>query len=235
MSQVRRRRGRPSIRCLTEDLGIGLPDLTVDLGEMDVPWLVELGRIAPTSPIGQKRVLAIEHPLVFRLRLSSERGATWIDEGADIVWLCAVRRREEGSDDDAFAWFAGLHAAGRLLPTEDDLLRDRAEEALRSFHRLRAALFELVERAREDLGREQVRELDGLMASRALAMRDVGVEEIWCAISVRAVDGTFIRPAVRDLLFAELENHLAPAVFEARSDWPDGEVGWFEAVRLGMR
>lgn len=44
-----------------------------------------------------------------------------------------------------------------------------------------------------------------------------------------------ISAKVRDLLFAALEEHLAPILFEARSDWPTGDVGWFEAVRLGMR
>ena len=51
--------------------------------------------------MGQKRILSISYPLVYRLRVSSERGAAWLDEEG-IVWLCAVRRREEGSDDDAF-------------------------------------------------------------------------------------------------------------------------------------
>lgn len=128
------RRARPTIRCLIEDLGIELPDLATDLGELDDPWITELRRIAPTSPTAQKRIVAIDHPLVYRLRVSSERGATWLDEDG-VVWLCAVRRREEGSDDDAFKWFAELHRAGRLLPTEDDHLRDHAEEALRSFRR----------------------------------------------------------------------------------------------------
>ncbi|MGD0811761.1 MAG: hypothetical protein ABSA91_18945, partial [Acidimicrobiales bacterium] len=86
------RRARPTIRCLVEDLGIELPDLSMDLGELDDRWIAELHRIAPTSPRGQKRVLAIAHPLVYRLRVSSERGATWLDEGG-IVWLRAVRRR----------------------------------------------------------------------------------------------------------------------------------------------
>lgn len=62
-----------------------------------------------------------------------------------------------------------------------------------------------------------------------------GIEEIWCGLSIRASDGTFIRPEVRDLLFASLEDYLAPAVFEPRYDWPTGEAGWFEAVRLGLR
>jgi hypothetical protein len=99
--------------------------------------------------------------------VSSERGATWVDEDG-VVGLCAVRRREEGSDDDAFEWFAELHQDGRLLPTEDDRLRDQSEEALRSFGRLKEALFD-----------------------------------------------------------------LAPAVFEARCDWPAGDVGWFGSTGGG--
>jgi len=228
------RRARPTIRCLVEDLGIELPDLATDLGEMDYPWIAELRRIAPTSPTGQKRILSIDHPLVYRLRVSSERGATWLDEN-DVVWLCAVRRRKEGSDDDAFAWFSELNWEGQLLPTDDDRLRDQAEEAIRSFGQLRGALFKLVDGAGNDLATEHAMDLDGWLPGRALVYRSQGVEEIWCAISVRAVDGNFIRPEVRDLLFAALEEHLAPAVFEARNDWPIGDVGWFEAVRLGMR
>lgn len=108
------RRARPTTRCLVEDLGLELPELPVDLGEIDHRWLTELRRIAPTSPTGQKRILSIAHP-VYRLRVSTERGATWIDDDG-VVWLCAVRRREDGSDSDAFAWFAELYASDRLLP-----------------------------------------------------------------------------------------------------------------------
>jgi hypothetical protein len=228
------RRARPTIRCLVEDLGIELPGLGTDLGELDDPWIAELRRVARTSPTGQKRVLAIDHPLVYRLRVSSERGATWLDDRG-IVWLCAVRPREEGSDEDAFAWFVELHTAGRLLPSDDDRLRDEAEEVLRSFRRLRDALFELVEEARDEPATELATDLHGWLPTRVLVQKREGVEEIWCAISVRAVDGNFIRAEMRDLLFAALEEHLAPVLFEARSDWPTGDVGWFEAVRLGMR
>jgi hypothetical protein len=232
MSDIRR--GRPTIRCLVEDLGIELSGLAVDIGELDNPWLAELRRIAPTTPVGQKRILSIDHPLVYRIRVSSGRGAIWLD-GEGVVWLCAVRRREEGSDDDAFKWFLELHRAGRLLPTGDDRLRDKAEEALRSFRRLSGAFFDLVEGARHNPGTESDADLDGWLPGRALAYRSEEVEEIWCAISVRAVDGNFIRAEVRDLLFAALEERLAPAVFEARGDWPTGDVGWFETVRLGLR
>ncbi|MDA8386690.1 MAG: hypothetical protein M0Z88_10620 [Actinomycetota bacterium] len=128
------RRARPTIRCLVEDLGVELPELSVDLGDVDDPWMDEVRRVALESPTGQKRILSIDHPLVYRLRVSSERGATWVDEEG-VVWLCAVRRREEGSDGDTFAWFAELHRAGRLLPTDDDRRRDQAEEVLRLFGR----------------------------------------------------------------------------------------------------
>ena len=232
MSEMRR--ARPTIRCLVEDLGVELPELAVDLGDVDDPWMDESRRIAPESPTGQKRILSIDHPLVYRLRVSSERGATWVDEEG-VVWLCAVRRREAGSDDDAFEWFAELHRAGQLLPTEDDRLRDQAEGVLRLFGRLRDHLFALVDDARGDRGSEHEKDLDGWLPSRVITYRGDGVEEIWCAISVRAVDGHFIRPETRDLLFAALEDHLAPVEFEARGDWPAGEVGWFEAVRLGLR
>lgn len=228
------RRARPTIRCLVEDLGIELPDLSTDLGGLDDPWIAELRRIAPESPTGQKRILSIAHPLVHRLRLSSERGATWLDEDG-VVWLCAVRRREERSDGDAFRWFAELHESGRLLPTDDDRLRDKAEEALRLFELLRGDLCALVDGARAEPGVEHEADLGGWLPSRAIAFGSGGVEEIWCAISVRASDGNFIRAETRDLLFAALEDHLSPVEFEARGDWPTGDVGWFEAVRLGLR
>jgi hypothetical protein len=228
------RRARPTIRCLVEDLGLELPALSVDLGAIEHPWLQELGRIAPTSPTGQKRILSIAHPVVYRLRVSTERGATWL-EGDEVLWLCAVRRREDGSDDDAFEWFAQLHASGRLLPSDDDHLRDQAEEVLRLHRRLSSELLELTDRALATSGTECAADLDGWLPTRILVIRGVGVEEVWCAISVRASDGTFIRPELRDVLFASLEAHVAPAVFEARDDWPSGTLAWYEAVRLGLR
>ena len=92
-----------------------LSALDVDLGELDHPWLDELRRVAPTAPLGQKRILSIGWPLVYRLRASSHRAATWVDEEHGIVWLCAVHWREEVSDDDAYAWFAKRPRASILV------------------------------------------------------------------------------------------------------------------------
>jgi hypothetical protein len=229
------RRARPTIRCLTEDLGLELPELDVDLGEIDHPWLDELCRAAPTSPTGQKRVLVIDRPLIYRLRVSSSRGATWVDEGHGIVWLCAARRREEGSDGDAFAWFADLHARGTLLPSRDDRLRDLAETAIRLRRGLIGELLQLVDGAISQRGGEMATDLGGHIPCRVLVQSGGGVDEIWCALSTRGRDGRHVRDQVRDILFAELENHFPDAIFEVRSDWPVGRLEWWEVVRMGLR
>lgn len=229
------RRGRPTLRCLTDDLGLELPDLGTDLGLLDHPFLAELRRIAPTSPDGQKRILSIDRPLVYRIRVSSERGATWLEDAKSIVWLCAAHRREGGSQDDAYAFFIELHEAGRLLPNDDDSLRDRAEAAIRLQRGLTADLIELLGLALAEPNSEHVGDLGDWLPCRLLVLQGDGVEEIWCALSIRSADGAFVREAVRDLLFATLEQHVAPALFETRNDWPGGDVEWFEVVRLGMR
>jgi hypothetical protein len=144
------RRGRPTLRCFKKDLRLELPPLDVDLGDVDDPWLDELRRIALHSPTGQKRILSIGSPMVFRLRVSDERGATWLDESRDVVWLCGVHRRKEGCDDDAFAWFAELHGSAQLLPTDDDRLRDDAEAVLRFHKTLTNDLLMLVDAAFAD-------------------------------------------------------------------------------------
>ena len=78
-------------------------------------------------------------------------------------------------------------------------------------------------------------DLGGYLPCRVVVLGTGGVEEIWCALSVRATDGTHIRDELRDILFASLEARFPEAIFEARSDWPTGRVEWWEAVRLGLR
>jgi hypothetical protein len=229
------RRSRPTIRCLTEDLRLELPGLDVDLGEIDNPWLTELRRTAPTSPTGQKRVLAITRPLIYRLRVSSSRGATWVDEEHGVVWLCAAHRRQEGSDDDAFACFADLHARGMLLPSEEDRVRDRAEAAIRLSRGLGAELLRLVDEAVSQHGTELTADLGDYVPCRVLLQDCGGVDEIWCALSTRASDGSHVRDNLRNILFAELENYFPDAIFEMRNDWPTGRLEWWEVVRMGLR
>lgn len=235
------RRARPTIRCLVDDLDMALPGLDVDLGDVDHPLLDELRRVAPESPTGQKRILSIDHPLVYRIRVSSHRGATWVDERIVddeervIVWLCAARGRETGSEDDAFVHFAALHASDELLPDDDDRLRDQSEAVLRLFKGLSRELIALLDAALAEKGTEQRADLGDWLPCRILVLQGEGVEEIWCAVSVRGADEVFVSEDLRDLLFVTLERHVAPALFETRNDWPTGDVQWFEVVRLGMR
>jgi hypothetical protein len=229
------RRVRPTLRCLVEDLHLRLPGLDVDLGSLEHPMLREARRLAPASPEGQKRILSIGSPLIYRIRVSGERGATRVDEAHSIVWLCAAGRREEGSDDDAFAWFAELNETGRLLPTEDDRLRDRAEAAIRLQSGMAGELLALLAEARANSGRDAETSLGGWVPARLLAIQAAGTEEIWCGLGVRGADGSGIAPRIRDVLFAGLEQALQPTESEARADWPTGEVLWTEVVRLYVR
>lgn len=229
------RRARPTIRCLVDDLGIEVPALDVDLADVDHPLLQEVRRLAPASPQGQKRILAIDHPLIYRIRVSDYRGATWVDEVRNIVWLCAAHTREEGSDEDAYRYFQHLHEQGNLLPTDDDYVRDRAEGAIRLQRGLTAALLVLVDHALATPGNEYRQDLGGWLPCRVLVLESGGLQEIWCALGTRAVDGTGVKPQLRDLLFAGLERRVAPAIFEPRADWPTGPVGCAEVVVLGLR
>lgn len=229
------RRSRPTIRCLVDDLGIVLPDLGIDIGTLPHPFLDELRRIAPTSPQGQKRVLSIDRPLIYRIRVSSDRGATWTEELKEIVWLCAAHRREAGSSSDAYQFFAELHAANALLPNQDDRLRDRAEAATRLQRGLAAELLSHFEEALTSVGIELQTDLGEWLPCRIIVLRRDGLEEIWCGLSIRDTKGDFVPEPVRDLLFGALERHVRPALTETRNDWPTGEPDWFEVVVLSVR
>lgn len=172
---------------------------------------------------------------MYRIRVSDFRGVTWGDEKHELVWLCAARRREEGSEEDAYRYFQHLHGQGSLLPADDDYLRDRAEAAIRLQRGLTAELLALVDQALATPGTEYRQDLGVWLPCRALVLESGGVQEIWCAMGTRAIDGTGVKPRLRDLLFTALTQHVAPALFEPRTDWPTGPVTWAQLVMLGLR
>lgn len=133
-----------------------LPDLETDIGTIVHPAMEEAHRLAPDAPRGQKRIESIDHPLMYRLRFSRWRGATWVDEapGGDIFWLLGVAEREDGSADDAFEVFQALHAKDELLPSDDDRLRDRAEGAIRFSEAVTQDAPNCISRARDQAGSE---------------------------------------------------------------------------------
>ena len=62
-------------------------------------------------------------------------------------WLCAGAPRDEGSVDDAYEVFAGLHETGRFLPGADDRLRDELEHNARVIDAAAAAIPDALESA----------------------------------------------------------------------------------------
>ena len=115
------------------------------------------------------------------------------------------------------------------------MLRYRAEAVIRRERELTAALLELVDAALSGEGAELSADLGDYLPCRVLVLRSGGTEEVWCALSSRAADGTQVSEKLRGLLFAELEEHFPDAIFEVRTDWPTGELGWWEVVRMGLR
>ncbi len=153
-----------------------------------------------------------------------------------LVWLCAVHRRQGSSENDAYAFFFGLHAAGRLLPDDDDRRRDLAEGGVRAQRALETDLLALVDQALGTPDIEVTADLGGTVPARVPVIDQDRSQEIWCALSSRSVDDEFVPDLARDLLFAALEAHVSPALFEARQDWPTRVVpAWFEVVVLGVR
>jgi hypothetical protein len=224
------RRVRVTLRCLREDLGHDLPSLEVDLGTLEHPLLDEARRVAPTAPTGQKRILSIPHPLVFRLRHGRWRGATWTEEAAGRFWLLAGSLREAGSADDAFEVFKDLYDHGRLLPAQDDELRDRAEFVARILQAARRRVPEWVERL--PIGTDATLELGGEVVVRAHCS---ATDEVWVAIPTRTASGADLNERLRALLFAIFEQAIGPAASEPRPDWPSGPLAWYEAARFYVR
>lgn len=227
------RRTRVTLRCVREDLGLVLPPVEVDLGNLDHPLVAEARRVAPSAPRGQKRILSIDHPLVYRIRHGRWRGATWLETDERRFWLCAAAQREEGSGDDAYKHFAALHEAGRLLPDDDDRLRDALERNARIIDAATAAIPDSITEALARRGHDVTVRVGELVDMRLHAT--VAGDEIWVAIATQASDGRFVDERLRDVLFRLALDAADAEVWEPRADWPSGELPWFEVARLGLR
>lgn len=210
-----------------------VPPVEIDLGSVDHPVLAEARRIAPTSPRGQKRILSIEHPLVYRLRHGQWRGATWLEVEAARFWLCAGARREDGSDEDAYEVFSALHRTGRLLPNKDDRLRDELERNARIINDAADSIPSVLADAFAHRDRDLTTRFGDMVDAR-LHVTAPG-EEVWVAIATQATDGRFVEERLRDVLFGLVLDAAEAELWEPRADWPSGELAWFEVARLGLR
>src|SRR5437764_295002 len=85
--------------------------------------LAELERRSPRDGLARTGADPVAPTLVaFSLHVGRRRGATWHRREAGVIWLLAVGYHREGHIDDAYAYFARLKAAGRLLPDREDML-----------------------------------------------------------------------------------------------------------------
>lgn len=226
-------RARVTIRCVVDDLRLQLPPVEVDIGTLAHPLVTETRRLAPNAPTGQKRVLAIPHPMIYRVRHGRWRGATWVDEANKRFWLCAGAKRIDGSPDDAFEHFTSLHSSGRLLPTSDDELRDRAEESARTIAEARSIIPKTLATAMDRRDEDVVFALTPGISGR-LHVPTPG-DELWIALSTRMADGRFVPNGLRDVLFAITLEPAQAIDAEPRPDWPTGQLEWHEIARLGLR
>lgn len=168
---------RPTLRCLREDLGLALPPVNRPLDEIEHPLIRKAAERFADPDTPHERIRAIDDRVLFKVKAQRWRGAVWVE--ADLPWLVAGGQREDGSPDD---FYAALESSatnararhndehtpplttstctGHLLPGREDDLRFRAEDAVRSEHRLRPIVHDLVRASLLD-GHEHAVMLDG--------------------------------------------------------------------------
>lgn len=225
------RSARPTLRCLQDDLRLPVPPVTVALDETDHPILAKVAEQFADVENKHERIRAIDDQVLFKVKVQRWRGAVWVD--ADLPWLVAAGRREDGSGDD---FYARLEADGRaaraqhnaehaealktatftahLLPTREDHIRYRAEAGVRLVRRLRRTLLDLTRATLRD-GREHVVDFDTFT---------VGLQ-------VRADDGHETYLAVR--ITGSVPSNLATIILR---NVPGCEVdGWYPEYALPER
>lgn len=171
----------PVRRCLREDLHLPLPPASIPLDQVDHPLLTKAGEQFADPDTPHERIRAIDDVVLFKVKISRWRGATYVDQTAAEAsdWLVAAGRREEGSADD---FYAALHAQARaarqrynaghdkplttdthsrhLLPGRDDQDRYLPEAGTRLAKRLDTAIRDLVRGSLRD-GHEHAVDLSG--------------------------------------------------------------------------
>lgn len=126
-----------------------------------------------------------------------------------------------------------LHRAGRLLPDDDDRLRDALERNVRIIDDAANSIASVLAEAFDHRGRDVAVSFGGLIDTRLHVIAPG--EEVWVAIATQAADGRFVEERPRDVLFGLVLAAAETELREPRADWPSGELAWFEVARLGLR
>lgn len=225
------------MRCLIEDLRLRPPSLDIHPGLIDHPLIEEARRLADTSPLGQKRILAITERPVFRLRTGRMRGATWVESDARL-WLLAAKEREARSRDDAYLYFAGLWRGERLFPSQEDRTRLEAEAVASRLPRVTADIAALCAELRRRIAELPVVELEQNLAGffpTRMKVSPGDPSEVWVAVSIFDVDRRPYLKGWRTAIFAEFARALSPCEFDFTSDFGREELPYWEEACLYVR
>jgi hypothetical protein len=185
---------RVAERCLIEDLGFrdrdaerGLADLAA--GDTDGAHLLRsfLDKRDASPEAADEDVmnrLATGTPAMYILRRGArQRGLTWFDAEAGIVWLVAAHHaHRSGESDDSYAYFRGLSRAD-VLPSREDMKAMRTERA----NEATDAIFDEVPRLMEEAAKTRNVEVRGHVGRVpiSMVMTDDAPPHLYLAVSSR--------------------------------------------------
>lgn len=92
---------RPTLRRLTEDLGLKISPIDDSLDELNHPLLHKANQQFAEQSISRERISSIDATVLFKVKAQRWRGAVWIDTIGK-PWLIAAGWREEGSHEDFY-------------------------------------------------------------------------------------------------------------------------------------
>jgi hypothetical protein len=170
-------RARPTLRCLTSDLGLAIPPVEEPLDEIDHPLLAKAREQFADTAAPHERIRAVDDAVLVKIKVQRWRGAVWTGD-QPLPWVVAAGTREEGSPDDFYQALTtqaeqararynaehpkpigGSTYVGHLLPGTDDVKRHRIESGARLRRNLDAFVRELTSASLRD-GREHSADLD---------------------------------------------------------------------------
>jgi len=147
-----------------------------------------------------------------------------------VFWLCACETREDGSGDDAYAYFARLHRAGQLCPAKADYTRIKAELFARVITASRNNAANLIRDAHARSGRDLPFMLADEVQGRLHASSD---DELWIAISRQpATAPDWLNDRLVMLIFAAFDEAVSATESEQRADWPTGDLAYHEVAKF---
>ena len=153
---------RPTLRCLTDDLGLKIPPIDDPLDELDHPVLRKANQQFAELSRSRERISSIDAAVLFKVKAQRWRGAVWIDTTGR-SWMVAAGWREAGSQNDFYEALGHAARSARArynaehipplttdtdltpwLPSDADQDRFAAEGAIRLIRELDTAVRRLI-------------------------------------------------------------------------------------------